>query len=275
VRTTRTVLAGDDVRIAEVACRGGATGWSGDEPIDALSIVLVRSGLFRRRADGVEVVADRMLAYVQRPGSVQQIAHPRGGDTCTVIQPSAAMLGELAERPEALSDQLVVSADLDLEHRALLARARRGADAFELLERATSLAGELLAALAGERSRPGRSPMGSRAGRLADEVRELLHERSDLDLGVLARTIGISPYHLSRSFRSATGMTLTRYRRQLRLKLALQYLADGDPDLAGLAADLGFADQAHFTRVARREVGATPGELRGMLSPSTSRKETR
>jgi AraC-like DNA-binding protein len=36
------------------------------------------------------------------------------------------------------------------------------------------------------------------------------------------------------------------------------WLAAGDLDLAGLAAELGFADQAHLTRVLRAETGTTP-----------------
>jgi hypothetical protein len=134
------MLATEGLRVAEVACAGGPSGWSAEEPIAALSIVLVRSGLFRRRVDGVELVADPMIAYLQRPGSIQQVAHPCGGDSCTVIEPSAAVCGDLAESPELLSDQLVIRADLDVDHRALLARARLGVNSFELLERATALA---------------------------------------------------------------------------------------------------------------------------------------
>jgi len=36
--------------------------------------------------------------------------------------------------------------------------------------------------------------------------------------------------------------------------------------LARLAADLGFADQAHLARVVRRELGATPSLLREQLA---------
>ncbi|HVH54308.1 MAG TPA: helix-turn-helix domain-containing protein [Actinomycetota bacterium] len=46
--------------------------------------------------------------------------------------------------------------------------------------------------------------------------------------------------------RQRRGRTLTRYRRQIRMRQALQRLADGDSDLARLAADLGFSDQAHL-----------------------------
>ena len=43
-------------------------------------------------------------------------------------------------------------------------------------------------------------------------------------------------------------------------------MEDGDADLAVLAADLGFADQAHLTRAARAETGHTPARLRALLA---------
>jgi AraC-like DNA-binding protein len=38
----------------------------------------------------------------------------------------------------------------------------------------------------------------------------------------------------------------------------MRRLAAGDGDLAGLAAELGFADQVHLTRTLRAETGTTP-----------------
>jgi len=267
MRASSMVVASDDLCVAEVSCPGGPREWSAEEPITDLSIVLVRSGFFRRRVDGVELVVDPMIGYVQRTGSVQQVAHPCGGDACTVIQPSVGALGELADATHSFPSHVVIQAGLDLEHRVLLARARRGADAFELLERAVVLAGSLLSALTTEAMRLSRAPNGARARSITDQVRQLLSDRANLGLVELARMIEISPFHLSRSFRNVTGMTLTRYRRQIRMKQALQRLAAGDSDLAGLAADLGFSDQAHFTRATRAEIGATPGEVRALLAP--------
>jgi AraC-like DNA-binding protein len=58
---------------------------------------------------------------------------------------------------------------------------------------------------------------------------------------------------------------------RLRARAALDRIAGGDDQLARLAADLGFADQAHLTRVVRAETGATPSALRAALSdPRTS-----
>jgi transcriptional regulator GlxA family with amidase domain len=57
-----------------------------------------------------------------------------------------------------------------------------------------------------------------------------------------------------------------RIPERLRVRLALERLGEGERCLARLAADLGFADQAHLSRVMRREVGAAPSHLRPRLS---------
>jgi AraC-like DNA-binding protein len=45
----------------------------------------------------------------------------------------------------------------------------------------------------------------------------------------------------------------------------LERLAGGERDLARLAADVGFADQSHLSRVIRSETGVTPSMLRRAL----------
>jgi hypothetical protein len=64
-----------------------------------------------------------------------------------------------------------------------------------------------------------------------------------------------------RSFRSATGLTPGAYLRQLRVQKSRRLLGPGGLSLAELAAQLGFADQSHFTREFRRVFGITPGRF--------------
>jgi AraC-like DNA-binding protein len=49
--------------------------------------------------------------------------------------------------------------------------------------------------------------------------------------------------------------------RRRRLQEAADRLRDTDAELAGIAAELGYADQAHFTRDFRLATGMTPGEF--------------
>jgi AraC-like DNA-binding protein len=267
MRRARVLLGGPAVTVAEVGCAGGDASWSGEEPVTSLGVVLVRSGLFRRRVDGVEWVAEPAAGYLQRPGSTQQVAHPCGGDVCTVITLSPGVLEPVGLAPRGPAERpLYTSPAVDMAHRVLVARARQGADRLELAERATVLAGGLLLALAPDRAGAARPGAATRAARLVDRARQLLAERTDVGLDDLAQAAGVSAYHLSRSFRRVTGLTMSRYRTRLRLRRAMERLAAGEGDLAGLAADLGFADQAHLTRALRAETGTTPAALRRALT---------
>jgi AraC-like DNA-binding protein len=82
----------------------------------------------------------------------------------------------------------------------------------------------------------------------------------------LARVVHCSPFHLARQFRAVTGTSIASYLLRLRLAIALQRLAEGQADLAGLAADLGFASHSHFGARFRAVFGASPGSVRDSLS---------
>jgi AraC-like DNA-binding protein len=61
-------------------------------------------------------------------------------------------------------------------------------------------------------------------------------------LAALARRLHVSEFHLCRLFRQHTGFTLHRYRVHLRLRLALELLADSEIDVAAIAKDVGNAN---------------------------------
>jgi AraC-like DNA-binding protein len=262
VREGHLLIGAEGIDIYVVACAGRERDWSGEEPVETLGVVLVSSGTFRRRVDGVEQTHDPVAAYVQAPGQTQQVAHHSGGDVCTVIVPSASALGALCDPARIAKTSYLVNPAMDLAHRMLLARSRRGADTFELSERAAVLAGGLLDS---DHFHAARASLHDR--RLAARVREALDADPPSTLTALARQNGVSTYRLSRAFRRVTGLSVTSYRGQLRVRNALARLAAGDGDLAGIAADVGFADQAHLTRTLRAYAGTTPGILRGILAP--------
>jgi AraC-like DNA-binding protein len=110
---------------------------------------------------------------------------------------------------------------------------------------------------------------GGRRRALTDEAREAIASGRPEASGLvpLARHLEVSPSHLSRTFRSETGMSVTRYRNRIRVTAALDRIEQGEQDLARLAADLGFADHAHLTRTVRAETGRPPAALRRLLNP--------
>jgi AraC-like DNA-binding protein len=268
VLDSRVVLDGPVARVARVFCPGHERRFGPVEPVTAATIVLPCRGVFRLRVDGRERVVDPASAYLQWPGDEEQFAHPAGGDVCTAIALAPGPAALLAEEDLAgLAHRVVpVAPSLALTHRRLLSRARSGADRVELTDLTVDLVAELLAALA--ISSVPLAPAHSRRRRLVEDARELLSCEPDLALPDLAALLGTSPWWLSRVFHQVTGVTLHRYRIRLRVSAAMDRLADGVDSLAGLAAELGFADQAHLSRVVRRCTGLPPGRLRSILAPA-------
>lgn len=92
------------------------------------------------------------------------------------------------------------------------------------------------------------------ARRLADP-----HTRVD----ALADHLGVSERHLRRRCHAAVGYGPKTLQRTLRFAAFLARLdaAGSDPDLARIAADSGYADQAHLTRDCTRLAGLPPAAL--------------
>jgi AraC-like DNA-binding protein len=241
-----------DVAVFESRCAGAADGPDRPERVDGFELVVPRAGGFRRATHDGERVVDPTAAYLALPGEDQLITHAGGGDACRVFALSGALAPlRLAGEPVALS------AAADVFERSLVARLRQGwADGLAVEEGVV----RLCALLDASDHRPPPTPA-------VDRARELLAHRfaEPLPLVELARLVGYSPHHLSRTFARATGLTLSRYRRRLRVRAALARIEQGADDLAGLAADLGFADHSHLTAACKAETGAVPSRLRSLL----------
>lgn len=79
----------------------------------------------------------------------------------------------------------------------------------------------------------------------------------------LSHTLGLSERQLLRRFDVAVGYGPKTLQRVLRFQRLMQRLAAAGPaaDLADLAAETGYADQAHMTREVTRLAGTSPGTL--------------
>ncbi|MFY0568466.1 helix-turn-helix domain-containing protein [Archangium lansingense] len=77
-----------------------------------------------------------------------------------------------------------------------------------------------------------------------------------------AEASGMAPETLSRGFKRAYGVSPKAYRAQVRALTAWRRIPSSPLPLAQLAAELGFADQAHMTRDVHALCGRTPTALR-------------
>ena len=101
--------------------------------------------------------------------------------------------------------------------------------------------------------------------RIVRVVRDVLEDSyanaRQTSLNVLAQRTGVTPFHVIRAFREATGLAPHQYLIQVRVERARQFLAEGTvPSLA--AAMTGFVDQSHLTYHFKKHLGITPGNYR-------------
>ncbi|MFD3506581.1 helix-turn-helix transcriptional regulator [Nocardia sp. NPDC058666] len=249
------IAARPDFTVTAVNCHADHTRWSAPQARHDHRIVLVRRGRFRRQADGVAADLDPTVGYVGVPGEEERFAHPAGGDICTSISVSPEFW-----EGSAVARALYVDARVALAHHRLLEAGTRGDIDYAVTE-------ELLGLVAAAT----RQPMPSR--RRDDEATVTAARQAILagapeaaGLRSLAGLLDVSPYRLSRVFSQHMGVSLTRYRNRVRVGHAMNRLTDGETSLAVLAADLGFADQAHLTRTIGEHLGHTPTTLRRLLS---------
>lgn len=94
------------------------------------------------------------------------------------------------------------------------------------------------------------------------------HFGASISLDEMAEQAGLSRTHLSRIFPLATGHSISGYIRARRLTEAAKALADGAPDILGVALDAGYGSHEAFTRAFRDQFGLTPVELRKRRSLS-------
>jgi len=102
--------------------------------------------------------------------------------------------------------------------------------------------------------------------RYVDRARDIIaHDFTQpLTVESIARRVQCSPFHLSRRFRRATGVTLYRAVVQMRLRAGLERLLDEPAKVATIALDSGFASHSHFTDAFRAEYGCSPSEARNL-----------
>ena len=122
------------------------------------------------------------------------------------------------------------------------------------------------------------APPEPRRGGLAPwQLRRLREALSELDgpapgLVELAHIAGVSPRHLTRAFKQATGRTMGDYVQEVRLDRARDLLAGTDLPLKEIASKLGFASLASFSTAFRRAAGETPTGYRRQGSTAVNRQ---
>lgn len=141
-----------------------------------------------------------------------------------------------------------------------LLRSIEGEDSAEILERALFLASCLDAGEAYSSS-----PTAHEESALRVFAHLCGHLAEPHAIAELAAIEGISEYALIRAYRKRFSITPLQHLMSLRVECACELLSEGTAP-ADVAAETGFADQAHLTRVFKQRIGTTPAAYRRMAA---------
>ena len=270
----RTLFRNEHLLVGEFWCPPQSPRWRTlNEVSPSAHVVFPRVRGAIRQLGREPVLADRNLVIFYSAGQrFFRTLRDARGDHCYFVEVAsegwAALTGE-EDGPELAfaygpSDPAVYL----LQHAAIAHLRELRCDPLVVEE---NLAEAVVRALAdarafhGRRRRPRRRSTSAAHRNLADEAKELLGERlgERLTLAEIASGLCTSKYHLARVFRASTGFSLHGYRNQLRLRVALERLADPETRVSTLAHELGYVSHSHLTASFRQAFGLTPSAARG------------
>jgi AraC family transcriptional regulator len=81
---------------------------------------------------------------------------------------------------------------------------------------------------------------------------------ADISVETLAELVELSPFHFSRVFKQATGMSPLQYVTRERITRAQQLIRETSRSLIEIALEVGYPSPSHFAKVFRRVTGTTP-----------------
>jgi AraC family transcriptional regulator, regulatory protein of adaptative response / methylated-DNA-[protein]-cysteine methyltransferase len=102
----------------------------------------------------------------------------------------------------------------------------------------------------------------SAQARAVTRARQLLDEAETvLTLAQLSKRVGVSPFHLQRLFKRATGLSPREYQSARRMQQVKRGLRKGD-DVTTALYDAGFGSPSRLYEKAGQQLGMTPGTYR-------------
>lgn len=256
--------------VTEFHCPPDDPAWSSSNLIQSRSPILVfpRQPVGIRHSDRPRVLATPNVVMLYNPAQeFQRELRDARGDSCIYVTIHEPALAELEPASEVVADGRLAGTYVPCPPTSYLQQHVLGRrlsshtlDPLAAEEATWSLVSRVLA----------RRPQGPAAKRSHHELAEAAKERivetlgESVSLAQLGKQLGVSPFHLARTFRAQTGFTLHQFRTQLRLRRALVELDREGRNLTRLAFDLGFASHSHFTDTFRREFGLPPSAVRAI-----------
>lgn len=146
---------------------------------------------------------------------------------------------------------------------AMISRSPEPTDRLFIEGASSVLAAHLVAKYSSARRHPAAVAPGLPYQKLK-RVMDLVEQRFAKEIGLdeLAAEACLSPFHFSRVFQKATGLSPHRYVTERRIQHAKARLEEGQLSFVEIALEAGFGSQANFNRLFRKHTGMTPGQFR-------------
>ncbi|MEF2966426.1 response regulator [Paenibacillus sp. M1] len=116
-----------------------------------------------------------------------------------------------------------------------------------------------------------RSARLGQGGKSVEIVKKWIAEHYDqpAELVHLASMVYLTPSYLSKLFKHETGMTITDYMIEIRIKRAKQLLThSNEMKIHEVGSEVGYPDPAYFNKLFKRVVGITPNEYKKISQSS-------
>lgn len=262
----------DPLHIETIAARSALHDWelAPHRHVRLHQLLLLRSGGGWLHLEGEAMPLAPMSLVNVPPGAVHAFAFERGtqGWVATLADDLVEqLLSPAGDEHRALARGGVFAADdtLPLLMAQITTEFEGTAASRALLLQGLSAVLLGLAARAAQRAAPPQrdSPGSALLRRFEAEVDcHLLSHRS---VAAHARALAVSPTHLSRVVRAATGQPASRLIEARLMREARRQLAYTSLPVTTIAYTLGFADPAYFSRVFRRVEGLSPRAFRERL----------
>lgn len=267
-------FASDLAAVGALRCPVDSSYFRGEQVTNNFVVAFPRAALWIAHEQGPPFVAAATLATIYNRG--QRFArHPIApdGDTADWFAVSEDIVRDIvaAFDPDAAQSEMPLRfSRVDVPPGLYLAQRRvcnivNTEDRLASEERVIGIVHRVLHAAYHRRraSRPAAARPRDRARRdLVEQAKAVVTTERFAHAGLseIAAACGVSPYHLSRTFRALTGESLFGFRRDLRLRTALALLPHHRGRLSELAHALGFSSHAHFTHAFRRHFGLRPAQ---------------
>ena len=85
---------------------------------------------------------------------------------------------------------------------------------------------------------------------------------SVLSLSTIAKKMNMNASYLSNLFKRETGMTITFFINQQKIRLAAEYLKESQLSIAQVSERVGIHDVNYFARIFKKHLGMSPSDFR-------------